>query len=448
MTPFKISTIRLPSLRFYHHRFVSWRAFCSILLLGLALTNLFVFPTYISSLTISSNANATHAKGNCKQQENVERQDFVFYDTTWPPLQRVLCGEGYPNLYMSQTLFDLARKEVFHNIHGNREFSISDIIKPSMVNRSFLSQDGEPSLLRKKFMLGDWGTSIFHGTNNQGHRFATLYLKIWKCGNNQIRWMEKKLFHKYNGTYVSSSMRLYEAITSYLYTYNPKNRTLNYNFADTPPPCIYTAIRDPISHFLSGYNEIETRQLEGYNNSSVFPVNATSAPYHIDVPYSSTSPWLRKKRFVAFVRDVLLEEKVLASHHVYSHFYSMSRILHTLMKYNLTLTSYIPSLSNLTTTWPEFVSSTCPGAPPLDEYPHMTKQGQHKSSKDQLGLYDAAKEVWSDGGPIARSLCLLQAFDYACFEDLPEGVPDLCREVFRDYGEKIIEKGTESYYVM
>eukprot|EP00536_Pseudo-nitzschia_multiseries_P012339 jgi/Psemu1/290219/fgenesh1_pg.467_\ len=302
--------------------------------------------------------------------------------------------------------------------------------------------------MRRKFLAGDWGTSIFHGTNNQGGRFITLYVRIFKCGNNQIRWMEKKLFHHYNGTYVSRGTSLVDALTSYVYTYNRRDGTHKYNFADTPPPCIYTAIRDPISHFLSGYNELEFRQLSEYKNSSEFPADDTRAPYHLDVPYSSTDPRLRKKRFVAFVRDVLLEEKVLSSHRVYSHFYPMSRILHVLTTYNATLTSYIPTLSNITTTWPEFVASTCPGAPPLNEYPRMTKQGQHTSSKDQLGLYEAAKEVWSEGGPIARSLCLLHAYDYACFEDLPDGVPDLCRQVFRDYREQLVRKGKQKYYGM
>mmetsp|Transcript_6650 Transcript_6650/g.14165 ORF Transcript_6650/g.14165 Transcript_6650/m.14165 type:complete len:335 (+) Transcript_6650:1-1005(+) len=328
---------------------------------------------------------------------------------------------------------------------------ISTVSKPSLTNGSLFTGDRSPSRTKRMFFVGDWGASSFHGTNHQGGKFAILYVKIWKSGTNQIRWMEKKLFKHYNLTHVAEDRRLSGAIRNYVnaLSSNKIDGIYNQKFADTPPPCIYTAVRDPISHFLSGYNEIEVRQLGEYNNESHidFPQDATRAPYHLDVPYSSTNPQLRKKRFMAFVRDVLLEEEVLSSHHIYSHFYSMSRILLVLANKNLTLTSYIPTLSNITTTWPAFVSSTCPGAPPLDEFPRMTKQGQHRSSKDRLGLYKAAKDVWEEGGPMARSLCLLHAFDYACYQNLPESVPPLCQKVYQDYGERMLHYGSTHHYV-
>ena len=460
MAPPLPSTIPSTSSR-RRRQFLIWNTLCFILLLALMLLNrLVAFMRNTPISIVSSKANGPYVK-NKQQKEHGNDSNDLFYKTTWPPLQRTLCGKGYPNLMFAPILFELAREEAFRNnnssvtatnskAHDGESSIISTIPKPSLTNRPLLTDDRSPSRTKIKFFAGDWGASIFHGTNHQGAKFAILYVKIWKSGTNQVSWMEKKLFKHYNLTYVAKDRRLSGAIRNYINAgrSNITDGTYNYKFADTPTPCIYTAVRDPISHFLSGYNEIEVRQLGEYNNESYidFPQNATRAPYHAEVPYSSTNPQLRKKRFMAFIRDVLLEEEVLSSHHVYSHFYSMSRVLVVLTNLNLTLTSYIPTLSNITITWPAFVSSTCPGAPPLDEFPHMTKQGQHRSSKDRLGLYKAAKDVWEEGGPVARSLCLLHAFDYACYEDLPEGVPPLCRKVYQDYGERVLDYGSTDYY--
>jgi hypothetical protein len=207
-----------------------------------------------------------------------------------------------------------------------------------------------------------------------------------------------------------------------------------------PPPCVYTAVRDPVSHFLSGYNEVEFRQLGEYNNKSStgFP----SAPYHHAFPYSEDSPELRKTRFKAFVEDLLREEKVFGQHWQYRHFYDMSRVLVPLKKHKVEL-KYIPGLSNITSVWPRFMSSTCPNFPALDTIPKMPISGQHRSSKDRLGLYKAAKEVWAEGGPISRSICILHAFDYACFPELAKNIPLLCKFVYRDHAEDIVRLGTK-----
>lgn len=124
----------------------------------------------------------------------------------------------------------------------------------------------------------------------------------------------------------------------------------------------------------------------------------------------------------------------------------MSRVLNSLSIYNHSLAGYIPTLENITESWPKFISTTCPGAPPVDEIPKMTKQGQHRSSKDRLGMYKAAKSVWQEAGPIARALCILHAYDYACWERLPQGIPELCIEVYNEYQQKIVDYGSQNFY--
>ena len=38
--------------------------------------------------------------------------------------------------------------------------------------------------------------------------------------------------------------------------------------------------------------------------------------------------------------------------------------------------------------------------------------------------------VWSEQGGVARALCVLHAMDYTCWKDLPDGIPQICQEVF------------------
>ena len=48
--------------------------------------------------------------------------------------------------------------------------------------------------------------SIMEGVNDQGERFVTMYIRIFKCGNNQIRDMEVKLF-KAKNNFVSKNYK-------------------------------------------------------------------------------------------------------------------------------------------------------------------------------------------------------------------------------------------------
>lgn len=429
-----IHTTTVPS-SWNAHRWLSRYALLFLLLLGFTLTRIFSFSRKMAATTAASSS-----RKDTGIDGTPENDASAFFNTTWPPLQTVLCGEGAPNLMLSSTLFRLARAEVFSRGHkkkygtlGNSSLAPTRTI--DLKKRDFRSESSGPTKTLTQFFAGEFGTSIFHGLNDEGGRFVTVYVKIWKCGNNQIRWMEKKLFKHYNGTY--TMMPLPQVLGHYLPSLYHENNKM-------PPPCIYTAVRDPISHFLSGYNEVEVRQLGEYNNKSS-QSDAKFAPYHLFVPYSSESHELRKKRFRAFVEDLLLEEPVFASHFVYSHFFSMSRVLAILAKHNTQLTGYIPELGNITSAWPEFMSTTCLNFPPRDVMPKMTKQGQHTSSHDRLGLYRAAKEVWGEAGPISRSLCLLHAFDYACYRDLPDSIPALCRSVYQDHAKEIVTYGNQHY---
>jgi len=342
-----------------------------------------------------------------------------FYTSTWPPLRKVMCGEGAPNLHLSSMLFKLARDEVF----------LTNPTRPlETMNTSELEQSIEeerPTSTAEQFFSGNWGMSALDGNYTQQDSgkltlFKTRYVRVWKAGNNQIRALEEDLAKELGISDYQEEVRL---------------RKKEFQTENGIEPCIYTVIRDPIQHFLSGYNEIEFRTFRTHT----WP----EAPYHTDLPYNKTDD--HKKRFRAFVEDLLVEDGSFLVNSVYSHCFSMSRVLSSLAKIGRQLNGYLADLADLTQRWPEFLTNTCPGLPPLESFPKPKVNGQHQSSKDPWGTYKASKEVWAEGGPIARALCLLSAPDYACFEDLPEGIPEFCQTVYKDHAQTLIDYGQKHY---
>jgi hypothetical protein len=212
------------------------------------------------------------------------------------------------------------------------------------------------------------------------------------------------------------------------------------------PPCIYTAIHDPIEHFLEGYSLSERSMLGAFLDD---PVGHPHAPYHFAVPYSPLTGSASQDffagarnqgRFEAFVRDVAKEEPALATNHEYHSFFSQSRVLSALADQKVALTGYIPSTDNLASAWPKFLAERCPGAPRPEELPHLRDPGPASSSssrEDPLKTLEAARAVWSRGGPVAKALCFLHALDYACWTDLPGGIPRVCSEVYEQHASDL-----------
>jgi hypothetical protein len=122
------------------------------------------------------------------------------------------------------------------------------------------------------------------------------------------------------------------------------------------------------------------------------------------------------------------------------HLYSMTGVLTLLASDERINVSrdlhYLPSLEDLEHSWPRFMVESCPGsfsnatATRILTTEMDSSRGTHESSKDRLGTYAAAKRVWSEGGVFAKALCALHILDYACWKDLPEGVPKLCLDLY------------------
>ncbi len=100
-----------------------------------------------------------------------------------------------------------------------------------------------------KFCSGGIGYTSLDGE----HHFA--YLRSWKSANDQIR--------KNIETYVRKKDNLWD-FDEYEWSLpriplSKKSQT-----------CLVTAVRDPVEHFLSAYNEIEHRSTDSYHKSQKY----------------------------------------------------------------------------------------------------------------------------------------------------------------------------------
>ena len=460
-----------------------------------------------------------------------------FDKVLWPQLRQRLCPGGVANLSLGTTLFELGRKEM----------GINGTATPHIFSNSSAREKKKKKTQRvaEFFYDGSFGFTVFidgHDSTN-----TVVYAPIWKCANDQIHAYLHEIFNRKQDGHVRrpalpignhddfyleelSDAKIYLLLHRLLKYNNTKDRTVdssggndddrgddqnqtasatNHNDDDAENdstsgtysyfifnqtkrdiPCSFTVIRDPISHFLSGYNEVEYRLITGTDDAPSTSEHENMAPYS-RMPLiengdgSSNDPdneekktkndgsmnnnklyqKLREERFEQFVHDVLEEHPSFVQFPYYKHFASMTRILPMLSKYNLLPTHmpslspssslhnlnsnnnhwFVPTLKNLTENFAAFLAQRCPrvaanynrqkneaGQQQQQGLPPMKIRGKHESSEDPYGTYQAAKNVWKKGGKVARSLCHLHALDYACFSG-----------TYGDYNEDTIQPGVE-----
>ena len=345
----------------------------------------FAAPTIILLALLAYFAGFTNVHVDVLGGQGQQKNDTVTaFENIWPDIRTKLYPKLRPNINYGRNLF----------LATQRQLGMSPI-EDSAELSAFQHFIGEERFWT--FQSGGW---IY--TPKDGG-VSTIYLRIFKAGNNQL-------------------MSGYETILSG--SRAEGNYTRFDKLHDIPRQilknaCIVTAVRDPVERWLSGYNEIEYRAAE------VRPERMNSnhtAQFH-RFQYGT------EQRFDQFVRDFIggpaRDLKIQ-----YGHIYSMTGVLYRLDEdVGATLTSYLSSLQNLTHTFPDFITSTCPSLPKSAQKP-MSLHGQHVTSGDPLGFYAAAKEAWKKQATTARALCTISAMDYACYEKLP--VPPLCQEVFAD----------------
>ncbi len=420
--------------------------------------------------------------------------DESYEHLLWPQLQSKLCPAGTPRISLGKTLFELAREELspsdppkkaklnpklihvfYDDTHGGALVIDADDPSASLLYvriwkcansqiRQYL-QNHFNQIPRKQKKIDIARQKMRDkkkrdaGTQNRSQKMQSRHSK-----HQNRRYLDSNINVTMNYT---ESNNLADTIGNHTYLELEggdlvrffKKRAFKGPFDDDSffkfrstvydKPCVFTVIRDPISHFLSGYNEIEYRIITGkVKLKTKDPPPYTKIPHDGGGPRERRDPdTLRELRFEQFVRDLADENGAFYSHWVYKHAFPMARILHTLKRLKLLPTLYdtprdwiLPSVANLTERFPEFLAQHCPRFVP-EGIPPLEIAGVHKSTKDPLGTYKAAKDVWEKGGAVARSLCHLHAFDYACFygnETIPSGtsslgakdIPSVCKEVY------------------
>ena len=314
----------------------------------------------------------------------VDKSNDCFHDELWPSLKTKLCPNMAPDTSYSDTLFTLARYEM-----GMRQWNGT-----SQSHTPFYTESANPC-----------GFTFI----NDNKTF--IYLSIYKAASESIGLWGTRTLRPLAGTTYRQEFNIRETLTT--------SKSI---------PCILTAIRDPISHFLSGYNEVETRIKDKEETKKIDSLRTSPRGLYHRYRYGT------KQRFEQFVADLLsVPAREGWNDFVWLqplHFYSMTGILVGLHRVGARLTAYLPSIDNLNDEWPAFAHHSCPHVLPENvSVPFSSKSG-HESSKDLYGIYKAAKDVWAEEGPTARALCVLHAMDYACWENLPNGIPSLCQDVY------------------
>lgn len=310
--------------------------------------------------------------------------DTACFEKVWPSIKEALCPSMAPNVNLTDALFSLSRDQIALRQWNSTNTSLLEFYQSVPYQTCFVYKSPE----KKTF----------------------IYMAVWKAAHETIREWGNRKVQPLAGTYRLLGKEQLQTVLK-----------------KTADPCIVTVIRDPISHFLSGYNEIDTRILEGEYNSHARMKDSPKALFH-RYHYGT------KQRFEQFVADILSQPYTLGWKDFPLveplHFYSMSGTLWLLSESGAQMTAFLPSIHNLDEDWPKFAYNSCPGILPENITGPFHVASHHSSSKDKFGIYKAAKDVWNEGGPTARAMCVLQAMDYACWDNLPDGIPSLCREVF------------------
>ena len=155
------------------------------------------------------------------------------FDRHWPKIKENIFPRMSPNNNVWATLFELARVEL------------------GFADNRIPAKEEDEEAFANFFRHNAGGMDVL--SHDKQH--AMVYLRIYKGGNNQIM---RNIQATFGPTNVSFWMF---GLTSNYFSKSSMSR------ARTNTTCVVTAIRDPVDHFLSAYNEVMYRR--GYKNGTV-----------------------------------------------------------------------------------------------------------------------------------------------------------------------------------
>eukprot|EP00986_Skeletonema_menzelii_P005043 scaffold1778_cov135-Skeletonema_menzelii.AAC.12 len=373
-------------------------------------------PADVACTKSTANAVVTASSGDVAAddigvaQSSSTKNNATLFEEKWNQIKQMSCPKQIPNPSIWPVLYEQARIELGFDME-----TIPNTPKDLDFITNFFT-----------FCNGGVG----YTSSDEEHHL--VYLKIWKAANDHIR--------KNIGRVVARKKDVWEFEIP-MNVYGNKNR--DYSGLWSPIPlskrnqtCVVTAVRDPVEHFLSAYNEIEFRSTDSFLRSHGVKDHKKQQLYYERYENGSDA------RFERYVSEFIFGASstgLFPSRPVYSnifHAFSQTGVLWLLKQQkDLTgvnsprLVAYLPSIYNVSATFPNLIKTNCPGFE-LEFGRPFSKKFDHPSQKDQNGFYAAAKRVWSKQGATSRALCALHLMDYACFDLIP--IPDLCQDVFSD----------------
>lgn len=221
---------------------------------------------------------------------------------------------------------------------------------------------------------------------SSGYRYIydlnASYLRIWKAGNDAIRFnLEASYGKRGSKEYMPRASRIHQS------------------------KCIFTFVRDPVQHFISGYNEYEFRAMSDLNSTA-----------HCEHCIYDKFPKGSEERFWGFLLDFLSFNFLKCSNDrcqninvEIRHVFPMSGVLKSYSRVD-----FVGSIENMVDDW-RGLHTECLHTSKCQSFSIDKSIGLHKSSSDPYGLYTTAKNVVRESQVVREILRSILEEDYRCF---------------------------------
>lgn len=226
---------------------------------------------------------------------------------------------------------------------------------------------------------------------------SLIYLRMYKCANN-------------NMNYFGNALKELQSTSNYIFKAGGSMHGIALGVqSEGKSPLLFGLVREPLEHYISGYNEAIARR-----QSTVKNIHSECFVPGFDELQNFSPEKFREYVRQSFANQVELGRKCWNLGVGFQHVFPMSNVLTFTnpdpkniffrdIKFAEKIPQHLRGHFNLTKAQLglDFVDRNC---------------GQHVTSNDPYGSYNASKTVSKDpDDPIVDAICLLVIYDFACF---------------------------------